>query len=348
MNCAGPKLIGPVSVDFFAKIILYEGSMFTRRSSSAYGTVFRRKQILQRVLLAAVILVFLSLLPAVYFKLRGRGSNDRRELQALFESGAFDTAYSEGKDMLKEKPLDFFLLTVHGFSAYQLAIAQINNFDTLSYINECIWSLRKALLSKESSSDGRIFYVLGKAYYYKGSGYADLAVRYLEKARSSGYKADDIPEYLGLAYAAVRDYRSSVAAFTLALTEEGNNVSSAGDGGPSDVLLLSIAKSYLALEEYDQARAYLIRCTETSRDSRTIAAARLLLGGILAKTGDSSGAETEFLKVIADNGENAEAHYQLGELYASGGDITRARAEWRRAIRIDPTYEPARNRLNLQ
>jgi tetratricopeptide (TPR) repeat protein len=310
----------------------------------AYGAGFKRKQIFQKALMAVIILVFLSLLPAVYFRLKGRGGSDHGELQFLFESESFERAYAQSGELLREEPLDSFLLTIHGFSAYQLAIAQINNFDTLLYIDSCIWSLRKALLLRESSADGRIFYVLGKAYYYKGTKYAELAVNYLEKARSAAYRAADIPEYLGLAYAAIRDFGNSVAAFALALTEEDGVPS---NRGTSDLLLLSIARSYLGLEEVESARAYLVRCLEISRDSRTIATARLLLGGILFAAGDTSGAEAEYLKILEEDGENAEAHYQLGELYASAGDITRSRAEWRRALRIDPAHGLARSRLNL-
>jgi len=313
--------------------------MFSKRSVPSYKAGVRRKQVFQNVLLAVIVLVFLSLLPVVYFRLRDRGGNERRELQTLFESGAFDQSFAKSRNMLTERPMDFFLLTVNGFSAYQLAISQINSFDTLSYINSSIWSLRKAMLLREGASDGRIFYVLGKAYYHKGSAYADLAVRYLGKARAAGFTAADIPEYLGLAYAALRDFRSSVNAFALALTGEG--------GGPSDVLFLSIARSYLGFNEFESAKAYLIRCLDISRDSRTRAAARLLLGYILYQTGDFSGAEEEFLRIIEENGENAEAHYQLGVLYASMGDTTRARAEWRRALRIDSAHGPARSRLNL-
>jgi tetratricopeptide (TPR) repeat protein len=297
------------------------------------------------VLFAVLILVLVSLFPVIYLKLQGNAGNERRELREIFENGGYETSFNQSKEMLNEKPLDFFLLTVHGFSAYQLAIAQINNFNMLTYIDSCIWSLRKAMLSNEGSSDGRIFYVLGKAYFYKGSGYADLAVEYLEKASRVGYKAPDIPEYLGLAYAALRDFRSSVAAFSLALTGEDSFFSGYN---PSDILLLSIARSYLALDEVESARAYLIRCLETSRDSNTISAARLLLGNIFLKAGNTLGAEAEYLKVLNENGENAEAHYQLGEIYAMSGDPTRARAEWRRAFRIDPAFEPARKRLNIQ
>ena len=290
---------------------------------------------MKNVLVGVTILVFLSLLPVFFLKIRGSGRNENKQLRDSFESGAFESAYEQSDQMLKKKPLDFFLLTVHGFSAYQLAIAQTNTFDTLSFIDNCIWSLRKALLSRVN--DGRVLYVLGKAYYYKGVGYSDLAVNYLEKARAAFYMAADIPEYLGLAYAAMRDYRSSVEAFSLALT---------GETPPSDILLLAIARSYLALDEVEQTKAYLIRCLEITRDSKTTAAARLVLGNTLVKTGDIRGAEKEYLKVIEEDGDNAEAHYQLGELYALGGDITRARAEWRRALRIDPAHGPARSRLN--
>ncbi|MDR0495986.1 MAG: tetratricopeptide repeat protein, partial [Treponema sp.] len=272
---------------------------------------------MKKTFFGLIILVFIALVPVAYNRLKEYSAGGRRQLRELFESGSFEAAYYQSAQLLTEKPLDSYLLTIHGFSAYQLAIAQINNFDTLSYVDDCIWSLRKAMLLGENSRDGRILYVLGKAYYYKGPGYADLAVDYLEKTRAVYYRAADIPEYLGLAYALIKDYRSSVAAFTLALT---------ADKEPSDVLLLSIAQSYLALEEMEPAHAYLVRTLEVSRDSKTIAAGRLLLGNTLAKSGDIAGAEAEFLKVLEENSENADAHYQLGELYAMGGDTTRARA----------------------
>ena len=294
----------------------------------------------QNVLLTAIILTFLSLLSAAYLRLGNRSGNERRDLQALFEYGAFESVFAQSREMLSERPLDFFLLTINGFSAYQIAISQINSFNTLSYLNECIWSLRKAMLLREGASDGRIFYVLGKAYYQKGPAHADLAVKYLEKAMAAGFMAADIPEYLGLAHAALLDFRSSVAAFSLAMAE--------GEGRePSDVLLLSIARSYLRLDELESAKAHLIRSLEVTRDSRTQTAARLLLGNVLFQIGDIPAAEAEFLRVMEENGENAEASYQLGVLYASIGDITRARAEWRRALRIDPAHGPARSRLIL-
>ena len=305
------------------------------KRSRGYRSRDKWKKVLVTVLFGVIILVILSFTPSIFSGFGGHRGNERRQLREFFESGAFETAFLQSKEMLINRPLDTFILTIHGFSAYQLAIAQINKFDTLSYIDDSIWSLRKALLSRENTLDGRLFYVLGKAYFHKGPEYADLAVHYLERARTSLFRAADIPEYLGLSYAALGDYRNSIAAFSEALADE-----------PSDLLLFSITRSYESLEEFESAKAYLIRCLDVSRDSNTLNAARLLLGDILMKTGDLEGAEAEFIRVTEDGSDNADAHFQLGELYALQGDLTRARAEWRRAIRIDPAHIPARRRLN--
>jgi tetratricopeptide (TPR) repeat protein len=284
----------------------------------------------------AVLLVTISIPFIARFK--GSVGGQRKELLRFWESGAFDEAFAVSKTALAAKPMDYFLLTIHGFAAYQLGISQINSLDTGAFIDECVRSLRKALLLKNAKSDGRVYYVLGKAYSYKGDNYADLAVKYLEEARSLSYNAADIPEYLGLAYAAIGDFRSSVEAFSLALDQPAN---------PSDALLLAIARSYLALEDFETARAYLSRCIEVSPDSRSIMTARLLLAELLLKAGDSEGAENQYITMLSEAGENAEARYQLGELYTLRGDTTRARAEWRLAYKADPAHAKARARLNL-
>jgi tetratricopeptide (TPR) repeat protein len=318
------------------------------KNRSNYGVHVHRTKTIHA---AAVIIVLavISVSISLFIGRWNRSGNERKELLKDWAAGSFDKTFNASKTALASKPMDYFLLTLHGFSAYQLGVAQINNQDTLAYINECIWSLRKALLLKNSRDDGRVYYVLGKAYCYKGNGYADLAVKYLERARDVSYTARDIPEYLGLAYAAIQDYRGSVEAFTQALNprsyaeEEG-----AGEtAGPSDVLLLSIARSYMALDESDSAQAYLLRCIEISRDSNARVTARLLLGEILGRGGDSGGAEAQYTAALEEAGENAEARYQLGELYAAAGDAARARAEWRRAVRFDPAHTKARSRLGM-
>jgi len=273
-----------------------------------------------------------------FFQINNSVRNERRELLRVWNDGNYEEAFRISKNALLENPVDYFLLTINGFSAYQLGISQINNQNMLTFINESIFSLRKALLHKQSVRDGRIFYVLGKAYGIKGPEYADLAVKYLEMANNLSYPAADIPEYLGLAYAAFGDFRNSVAAFSMAFTP---------DKLPSDSLLLSVARSYMAMEEYNMAYNYLQRCISISQDSRSIVVARFLLAEIYMANGEYDNAEMQLLTILDESGENAEARFLLGELYNLQGDTTRARSEWRMAFRQDPAHARARARLNI-
>jgi len=312
--------------------------MLAEKNRSRYG---RHVYLLERIRnITVVFLVIFAIAASIFVvtRLKNGGNNERRELLRVWSEGDFEQAYKISKNALLEKPVDYFLLTINGFSAYQLGISQVNSYDKLAFIDESIFSLRKAMLQKEASGDGRVFYVLGKAYGYKGNEYADLAVKYLEMANNLSYEARDIPEYLGLAYAAYGDYRNSVAAFSLAFSPEKE---------PSDNLLLSIARSYIAMEEYSMAAVYLKRCIDTSPDSKSIVVSRFLLAEIYKTSGDLDNAEKQYLSVLSDSGENAEVHYQLGELYSLKGDTTRARSEWRIAYRQDPAHQKARARLNI-
>jgi tetratricopeptide (TPR) repeat protein len=311
-----------------------------RNSRLDYGGRVKRRH---KVKIAAAAGVF-ALLIAGFLVISGKRSalnNETRDIAKLWQEGSYAAAFEMSERELEQKPMDFFLLMVHGFSAYQIATAQINSFDMLSYLDRCIWALRKAQLTKQGEHDGRVKYMLGKAYHYKGPSYAELCVRYLEEARKSSFNAEDIPQYLGLAYASIHDYESSISAFSEALAAEKDET------GPSDVLLNAIARSYLELGDGAMARPYIIRTIEISKDWNAIAQARLLLSEVLMKDGDSSGAETQIRAVLTEGGESAEARYQLGILYEMRNDYYRARAEWRRSYNLDPNYTPVREKLNL-
>jgi tetratricopeptide (TPR) repeat protein len=325
--------------------------MYSKRTRYSYRSYIRRRRLIFFVAALAVAGIVTAVVIQSAGKITGAARGERTELLRLWESGSYNEVYNRSQAALASRPLDYFLLTMQGFSAYQLGISQINSLNAERYFDDCVRSLRKALLLKNSLNDGRLYYVLGKAYSYKGESCADLSVKYLEKARGVSYNAADIPEYLGLAYAAIGDYHSSVAAFAEALVMQSGGKDGPPDESPlgerpSGLLLLSIARSYFALGEFEQAQAYLQRCIEVSPDSRTVLAARLLLSDVLQKTGDNNGAKRQLMDILGEAGENAEAHYQLGELYALQGETTRARAEWRLALSADPAHLKARTRLS--
>jgi tetratricopeptide (TPR) repeat protein len=262
-------------------------------------------------------------------------AREKNELRRAFEAGDYGEVCEKSLAALQEKPMDSFLLSTNGYASYQMALSRIDGESARAYIDQAIWSLRRALL-KKPSRPGHIYYVLGKAYYAKSADDADLAVKYLEAAKAAGVTARDLDEYLGLAYASLKDYRNSIAAYSRLL-------------GVSDTvsapLLVRIAESYMGLEDWDNARAYLTRCRENARDAGVELKAALMLGRVLRNSGDTAGAEAAFNSVL-ESGENAEAAYELGELYTALGETTRARAAYRRAYRADPAFAPAQARLN--
>jgi len=319
--------------------------MYSKRTGYSYRTYIRRRRLIFSIVALAVAGLVTTAAIQIVGRFAGAARGERRELLRLWEAGSFDEVYERSQTALVSRPMDYFLLTMHGFSAYQMGVSQINNLNAQRYFDDCIWALRKAFLLKDSANDGRLYYVLGKVYNYKGESYADLSVKYLEKARDLSYDAADIPEYLGLAYAAIGDYRNSVAAFAEALVVQRTDELS--NERPPGLLLFSIARSYFTLGEFEQAQAYLQRCIELSPDSRTVLSARLLLSEVLRNTADYNGARQQLMEILGETGDNAEAHYQLGELYVLQGDTARARAEWRLALRADPAHQKARTRLSL-
>ena len=165
--------------------------MVNEYSRSDYSTRLHRQQAFQSALLVIFIVIIIALLSLFFIEWRKRLGNNRADLLQFWESGTYNEAFALSGELLASKPMDHFMLTVHGFAAYELALAQINNIDIQTYIDECIWSLRKAMLV-EDAKDGRIQYVLGKAYYNKGIAYADMAVKFFEEAPK---KDPDTPVY---------------------------------------------------------------------------------------------------------------------------------------------------------
>jgi tetratricopeptide (TPR) repeat protein len=308
---------------------------FGRSVNSARGRHLWRTAGVSLLVLAGVAGVF------VFAGRRNRETRALNELSRLWKTGDSMEAYRISSEELEKKPMDFILLTIHGFSAFDLGVSRINAKDTLFYIDACIWSLRKALLTQEGSNDGRVSYVLGKAYYYKGESYADEAVEYLEKSRGKGYTASDIPEYLGLSYAAIGDYEKSVSAFTLALETK-------KDEALADDLLIALSRSCMELGRDDEAENYLKKCLEGTRDINSVAASRLMLGEIYEKRNEAREAEKQYTDILKEGGDMPEVHQHLGELYSKEGNMAKARYEWRAALRLDPSYLPAIEKLEVR
>ncbi len=311
--------------------------------------VFKQKKVIfKKFVIFAFVIALISTL--FYFAYRAIDSkiskgNSLINLKSKWKSYDYQAVYDISSAILYEKPFNTTARTYNGYAAFFLAVSQSDLTESLTYLDESINSLRIALQTARFGSVSQIEYMLGKAYFYKNLQssyhyYADLAVKYLLKAKKDGYKAsnpknDDIPELLGLSYASLGMTMESISAFTEALLVR-----------ESDILLLSIAEQYHAVGQDTVAEQYLYRISQECKDEQIILKSRILMGNIYLEREEFDDAEREFNFVLEKNENSADALYGLGVVYESRGDLVKARSEWRKALRIQNNHPLALKKMS--
>ena len=114
----------------------------------------------------------------------------------------------------------------------------------------------------------------------------------------------------------------------------------------SDILLLSIAEQYIKNSQPDIAKQYLYQLKTESADEQISLKARLLLAQLHTEEGKFEDALQEYTAIIEKNPENADAHYGIGVLYEKQGDLAKARAEWRKTLKLQVNHSGAMKSLN--
>jgi tetratricopeptide (TPR) repeat protein len=249
--------------------------------------------------------------------------------------------------LLEKKPFSKAALAYRGFSAFYLSAAETDSNQAQSYLDEAIISMRKAHYKADGRILAQLSYMLGKAYFYKNTisayhYYADLAAKYLNQAWELGFAAPDIPELLGLSYAALGMTQESLRVFTEALKPE----------RVSDTLRLAIAELYYKIGQAEKADQHLLQAEQylslakpylsevsKSADDVLVMKSRFLLGSIYLDEGDVDSARTEFQEITKNDPFSPEGYYGMGLLYEKQGEYLRARAELRKALQYEPNHK---------
>ncbi|WP_029409435.1 tetratricopeptide repeat protein [Treponema pedis] len=285
------------------------------------------------------ILLCVSLSLFLFFKYKKNFINtpSMNSVYADWKNKDYEKVYKKTEAVLKKRPLDGEALAMHGFASYYL-FAEQNDFSvSYPYLNEAILSLRQAMYRVKSSEKPKISYMLGKAYYQKGYYYADLAIKYLDYAYASDFTFKDLAEFRGMAASLLGDTEKAISAFTEALAQE-----------PSDLLLFALAENYIKIYDEKNAKLYLFETIEKTKDTLLELKCRYLLGSLFLDEGKVNDAEKEFNIILEKDGTYADAHYGLGVVSEIRGDLIKARAEWRKAIKLNPLHEKTRVKLNLK
>jgi tetratricopeptide (TPR) repeat protein len=291
------------------------------------------------VLLLAGALILITGKSSASASAKGERAVSKRAILADWQKRDWDKVLADCTVSLESKSLDPFYLGFAGLSAYYKASELPDGEEKNGLVDRCIVYLRKTLVVTESGRGGRIpraemKYVLAKAYYAKGSSYFDSVVKWMEASLSDGYLGDDSREYLAVAYAGLGNSEKAVENFELALKRH-----------RTDLLLIAAGKAYIDEGKSDRAEALLLEALSRSHDVLAREKCRFTLAQIYELRGETAKAQDQIELVIGENPESADAHYRLGLIYQKLGDAVRARAEWRRAVSIDPMHVAARQKL---
>src|SRR5574344_793972 len=268
--------------------------------------VKRESKLIPRLIITLCCVVFITALTVcAYHIIHGKLYSDSsvNTLYKKWKIYDYQSVYDTSTNIIAKQPFNNTARTFRGYAGFYLAVSQTDTTLAQQYLEESINSLRIALKSAKRRTVPQIDYMLGKAYLYKESissyyYYAELAVKYLIEAKRLGYKADDIPEYLGLSYASMGMTMESISAFTEALLVR-----------ESDSLLLSIAEQYYKAGQANAAEQYLYRVTSRSSDESLVLQGRLLLGKIYTDEEKYDDAITEFSTILKKSEKSADAHY---------------------------------------
>lgn len=267
-------------------------------------------------------------------KIVAKEINPRERIHDLWEQQSYQEVITETQKILEKKPMDAYALIFCGFSNFYTGVEKYSLEQKLPYIDEAIRCLRKADIVSDNLYPGEIKYILGKAYYHKGKYYLDLSIQYLEEAIASEYLAEDTYEYLGLAYSELENYNSAIEYFT-----------KAAETNSKDLLYITLAQTYFKVGDMKKAEEYLIRTINRTREQQLEEKSRFLLGRIYLEKKEYIKAEDQYRKILEKNDNSADAHYYLGEIYDTMQDKVKARAEWRMALKIDPSHYGARLKI---
>lgn len=298
-------------------------------------------------LLIFAVVLLLGLIAGLFFLLAPNGESETEEEaialspslesgdpQVLWKQAEYDQVIQWAEQTLEQDPFDVEGLIYHGMASFYHGIGQFTQEEQIPYFDQCITSLRRALVFEEIPLRPQVYYVLGKAYYHKGRYYSDLALHYLHASMDAGYEGEDSLEYLGLAYGEIEKYSDSLHYFVQAVEKR-----------PSDILYLTIGQTYDKMDLDSEAESYLLRAISSTDELDIEQESRFLLGKIYMDQREFDQAETQYRKILEKDKRSADAYYYLGEIFEEQEHTVKARAEWRRCLEIDPSHYGALTKL---
>ena len=298
---------------------------------------FQKKNLTFKIVIFALSLALCSLgMFAFLYHQKYKNIPSIKEITRDWESSSYNSVYLKSEMILKDDPFNPEALAFRGFSSYYIYVSEPEEANNIAYLENTVISLRQAMYFLKENDMGKLSYILGKAYYQKGEYYADLAIKYLSIAETSGINFTDLHEFKGMAYLLLGENEQAISSFTLALKET-----------PSPLLLYILGETYLKIEDFQNAKQYFFETISKTKDELLQLKCRYHLGSILFDEGDFERAKDEFMLIIEKDDTSSDAHYGLGLIFEQHGQLVKARSEWRKALKLNPSHEKTREKLKV-
>lgn len=302
------------------------------RSGRSKGRTARLIAMLAGTAVVLIVAVFVLRIPQRFlFSADARTGSGK--IYELFAAGRYDEVISVADGVLNTDPLNAYVLAYRGFASFYRAVSEVNTEDKTPFIDDAILYLRRAKVAG-TAMVGETDYILAKSYFQKGKFSYDQAISHMSRALEGGYVQKDGYEVLGLSYRELDEPEKAISCFLEALKAE-----------QTDILLLTIGKTYLQMKHTDDAVDYLLRTLNKTEDKTVEKDARFRLGEIYLERNELFKAEEQYGTLTRIDPRSADAHLFLGDVYAKMNDRVKARAEWRIAFQINPEHYGARLRL---
>ncbi len=324
--------------------LYWVGKLFRKGNNSR---VLRRKsKFLPYFFSILAALIVVTVISIFTFKFINKKFFNANSVSALYSNWDLHTeegyhkVYDIAGEILSANANHNTARTFYGLSAYMLSEYETDMLQSQYYLEEAINSLRIALIDCRQEAKPQLYYMLGKAYFYKNKAYSynyysDLVLKYLLEAQKLNYQADDMALLLGLTYASLGETEESIKSFTQALGTSND-----------DTLLFDIAKQYYYNGQGSTAaKQYLKQVISITKNEELSLNSHYILGQIYTDEGNYEAAENEYTLILEKNENSADAHYGLGVIYEKLGDSIKARSEWRKCIKLQPNHKEALKKL---
>lgn len=244
----------------------------------------------------------------------------------------------------KEDVYDGTMLYLLGSINLRRALLEYNKELRNMYLDKAIFYYRKSLVFiKENANLAFIHFELGKSYFYKGEYYYYESLLELEKAKQLGYTHEILDKMMAFIKFKVGDSNE--------LNELINNFKTSKEGSIENYFY--DAYLYKNNQDYNKSAEHFLyiinyfssHSLKTEEEKYIYYKSLYSLGWLHYNKKDFKSALSYYQEALKYDEKDPDLYYWMGKVYEEMKNIREAKKMWETALRVQPNYEAAKQKL---